>query len=153
MLGFGLIVGCSDDDDPIIIEDPEEEETITRVSLTFTPDNGEDAVSATWFDAGSVLAFGGRQDDHLAQPAGTGRRTAAVDLDDDTATTAERARRPRLRFRHSGVVPGHGRPRSVSGARRGLRIPLRHAAWAGRSGSVARTRRAVRYRLARHPAA
>lgn len=47
VLGLGLVVSCSDDD-PAPVDDGEE--TISRVVLTFTPDNGEDAITATWFD-------------------------------------------------------------------------------------------------------
>lgn len=53
-LALGFIVGCSDDDDPEEMEmemENEEEEEISRVLLTFTPDNGEDPVTATWLDA------------------------------------------------------------------------------------------------------
>ncbi len=50
MLGLGLVVSCSDDDDPEP-EENEEEEVISEVVLTFTPDDGGDAVVATWFDA------------------------------------------------------------------------------------------------------
>ncbi|MEM0939379.1 MAG: hypothetical protein AAF600_07465 [Bacteroidota bacterium] len=45
---FGLITSCSDDDDTPSIE--EETEVISRVVLTFTPTQGGDAVTATWFD-------------------------------------------------------------------------------------------------------
>ncbi len=49
---LALLVGCSDDDDPMEMDmDNEEEEEINQVMLTFTPDNGEEAVTATWFDA------------------------------------------------------------------------------------------------------
>ncbi len=48
LLGLGLLASCSDDDDPVIIE---EEEAISHVVLTFTPEEGGDAVTATWFDA------------------------------------------------------------------------------------------------------
>lgn len=55
-LSLGLIIGCGDDDDPMEMEmememEEEEEEEISQVSLTFTPDNGEDAITAIWFDA------------------------------------------------------------------------------------------------------
>jgi hypothetical protein len=55
-LAAGLFVGCGDDDDPMEMEmememENEEEEEISRVTLTFTPDNGEDAITAAWFDA------------------------------------------------------------------------------------------------------
>lgn len=51
LLGLGFfLASCSDDDDPTIIEE-EEEEAITRVLLTFTPEEGGDAITATWFDA------------------------------------------------------------------------------------------------------
>jgi len=49
LLAAGLTVGCSDDE-PMEMENEEEEE-ISRVTLTFTPDNGEDAITADWFDA------------------------------------------------------------------------------------------------------
>lgn len=49
VFGLALVVSCSDDD-PTPVDPPEEEEEITRVALTFTPDNGEEAVVATWFD-------------------------------------------------------------------------------------------------------
>ena len=53
ILGVVFFVGCSDDDDPMEMEmeEEEEEEEINQVILTFTPDNGEEAVTATWFDA------------------------------------------------------------------------------------------------------
>ncbi|MEL6390819.1 MAG: hypothetical protein AAFQ02_11725 [Bacteroidota bacterium] len=51
ILGVVLISSCSDDDDPVMMIEDDGEETITRVTLTFTPDNGEDPVLATWFDA------------------------------------------------------------------------------------------------------
>ncbi len=50
LLGLGLVVSCSEDDEP----DPggnEEEEVISQVVLTFTPDNDEEPVVATWLDA------------------------------------------------------------------------------------------------------
>lgn len=50
VLGLALVVSCTDDE-PAPMGGEEDEEEITRVVLTFTPDNGEDAVSATWFDA------------------------------------------------------------------------------------------------------
>ncbi len=43
---IGLMTSCGDKD-----EMEEEEEEITQVTLTFTPDNGEEAVTATWLDA------------------------------------------------------------------------------------------------------
>ncbi len=49
VLSFGLIVGCEKDPEPMPME--EEEEEISQVILTFTPDNGEDAITATWLDA------------------------------------------------------------------------------------------------------
>lgn len=49
VLGLALVVSCTDDD-PAPMGGGEEEEEITQVVLTFTPDNGEDAVMATWFD-------------------------------------------------------------------------------------------------------
>lgn len=49
VLGLVFVVSCSDDD-PTPTNGEEEEEEITRVALTFTPDNGEEAVVATWFD-------------------------------------------------------------------------------------------------------
>lgn len=45
-----LIVSCGDDDGPSPDDDHEGEEEINKVVLTFTPDNGEDAVVATWLD-------------------------------------------------------------------------------------------------------
>jgi len=51
------MVSCGDDDDepmpmPMDMDmDNEEEEEISQVVLTFTPENGEDAVTATWLDA------------------------------------------------------------------------------------------------------
>lgn len=53
-LSIGFIVGCGDDDDPMEMEmemENEEEEEISQVTLTFTPDNDEDPIVATWFDA------------------------------------------------------------------------------------------------------
>lgn len=54
----GFIVGCGDDDDPMgmememeMEEENEEEEVISQVILSFTPDNGEDVVTATFLDA------------------------------------------------------------------------------------------------------
>ena len=44
-----LITSCSDDDEPMMKE--EVEEVINQIKLTFTPDNGEDTVTAEWFDA------------------------------------------------------------------------------------------------------
>lgn len=44
-----IIVSCSDDDPGTNGDDDEEE--INKVVLTFTPDNGEDPVIATWLDA------------------------------------------------------------------------------------------------------
>ncbi len=35
----------------VIFEEGEEEEVINQIALTFTPDNGEEAITATWFDA------------------------------------------------------------------------------------------------------
>lgn len=54
-LTVGLMVGCGDDD-PMEMEmememENEEEEEITRVALTFTPDNDEEPITAVWFDA------------------------------------------------------------------------------------------------------
>ena len=49
ILGLGFVVSCTDDEptpDPV-----DGEEVINRVLLTFTPDGGGDAVTATWFDA------------------------------------------------------------------------------------------------------
>lgn len=54
LLGLVFMAGCSKDDDPMEMEmemENEEEEVISQVVLTFTPDNGEDAVTATWLDA------------------------------------------------------------------------------------------------------
>jgi len=48
-LVIGLMVSCGDDD-PVEMEN-EDEEIISRITLTFTPDNGEDAIVALWFDA------------------------------------------------------------------------------------------------------
>ncbi|NNF35230.1 MAG: hypothetical protein HKN68_14050 [Saprospiraceae bacterium] len=45
----GLMVSCGDDD-PMEMEN-EDEEVISRITLTFTPDNGEESVIAIWFDA------------------------------------------------------------------------------------------------------
>lgn len=50
VLGLAFVVSCTDDE-PAPMGGDEDEEEITRVVLTFTPDNGEDAVSATWLDA------------------------------------------------------------------------------------------------------
>jgi hypothetical protein len=50
LLGLGLFVSCSDDEDPTPVDGVDEEE-ISKIVLTFTPDNGEDAVTATWLDA------------------------------------------------------------------------------------------------------
>ena len=47
---LAIMVSCSDDEEPMEM-DNEDEEVISQVTLTFTPDNGEDAVTATWFDA------------------------------------------------------------------------------------------------------
>lgn len=44
----GFMASCGDDDSSGM---EEEEEEITRVDLTFTPDNGESPIIATWFDA------------------------------------------------------------------------------------------------------
>jgi hypothetical protein len=44
---IGFMTSCGDDNK----EEEEEEEEITQITLTFTPDNGEDPVTATWFDA------------------------------------------------------------------------------------------------------
>ena len=47
-----LVISCSDDEDPMEMEmENEEEEVISRVTLTFSPDNGEEDVTAVWFDA------------------------------------------------------------------------------------------------------
>ncbi|MDF1696116.1 MAG: hypothetical protein P1U56_09805 [Saprospiraceae bacterium] len=43
---LGFMTSCDDNDDP-----EEMEEEITRIEMTFTPDNGEEVVTATWFDA------------------------------------------------------------------------------------------------------
>ncbi|MDG2450544.1 MAG: hypothetical protein P8M34_12925 [Saprospiraceae bacterium] len=51
LLGLSFMVGCSDDDPMEMEMENEEEEVISRVVLTFTPDNGEEAVVATWLDA------------------------------------------------------------------------------------------------------
>ncbi len=51
VLGLAFVVSCSDDDEPDPGNGNEEEEVISRVVLTFTPDNGEEAVTATWLDA------------------------------------------------------------------------------------------------------
>lgn len=53
LFAAGLIMSCSDDDEPMMPMDmdDEEEEEISQVVLTFTPDNGEDAVVAIWLDA------------------------------------------------------------------------------------------------------
>ena len=51
LLCMGLLVNCSEDEDPTPSDDNEEEEVISQVILTFTPDNGEEAITATWFDA------------------------------------------------------------------------------------------------------
>ena len=52
LLSLVFMTACSDDDDPMEMEmENEEEEVISQVVLTFTPDNGEDAVVATWLDA------------------------------------------------------------------------------------------------------
>lgn len=50
LLGLVFMVSC-DDDDPMEMEMESEEEEISQVTLTFTPDNGEDPVIATWLDA------------------------------------------------------------------------------------------------------
>ncbi|WP_436517069.1 hypothetical protein [Ekhidna sp. To15] len=50
LLGLGVFVGCSDDDGPAP-DDGEEEEVISEVILTFTPEGDGEAVTATWFDA------------------------------------------------------------------------------------------------------
>lgn len=47
LFSLALVVSCTDDE-PAPMGGGEEE--ITRVELTFTPDNGEEAVTATWFD-------------------------------------------------------------------------------------------------------
>jgi len=47
---ISLLAGCSKDEEPMEMEN-EEEEVISQVTLTFTPDNGEDAVTAIWLDA------------------------------------------------------------------------------------------------------
>ena len=48
----GFMVSCSDDDEPMEMEmENEEEEVISQVVLTFTPDNGEEPVTAIWLDA------------------------------------------------------------------------------------------------------
>ena len=49
IIGVAIITGCSDDVDPMEMEDTEE--TISRIVLTFTPDNGENAITAAWLDA------------------------------------------------------------------------------------------------------
>lgn len=49
MFSLALVVSCTDDE-PTPVDPPEDEEEITRVELTFTPDNGEDAITAVWFD-------------------------------------------------------------------------------------------------------
>lgn len=51
LFSLALIVSCGDDDGPAPDDDHESEEEINKVVLTFTPDNGEDAVVATWLDA------------------------------------------------------------------------------------------------------
>jgi len=53
LLTLGFIVGCGDDDDmEMEMEmENEEEEEISQVTLTFIPDNDEDPIVATWFDA------------------------------------------------------------------------------------------------------
>ncbi|MFY0686755.1 MAG: hypothetical protein JXQ90_06300 [Cyclobacteriaceae bacterium] len=47
LLGLGLMVSCADDDP----DDHHDEEVISEVILTFTPDNGEAPIVATWYDA------------------------------------------------------------------------------------------------------
>ena len=47
---ISLLAGCSKDEEPMEMEN-EQEEVISQVTLTFTPDNGEDAVTAIWLDA------------------------------------------------------------------------------------------------------
>jgi len=49
LLFVGFLVGCDKDDTIMHMEEGEEEE-ISQVVLTFTPDNGEDPVVATWLD-------------------------------------------------------------------------------------------------------
>ena len=50
LLSLAVFVSCGDDDDPMM--EPEDmEEEISLIELTFTPDNGGDAVTAMWFDA------------------------------------------------------------------------------------------------------
>ncbi len=49
LFSLALVVSCTDDE-PAPGGGDDGEEEITRVALTFTPDNGEDAVTATWFD-------------------------------------------------------------------------------------------------------
>lgn len=51
LLGLALVISCSDDENPTPDDHNEEEEVISQVVLTFTPDNGEEAVTATWLDA------------------------------------------------------------------------------------------------------
>jgi len=50
LIVVGLLSSCGDDD-PTPSTMDEEEEEITQVVLTFTPDNGEEPVTATWLDA------------------------------------------------------------------------------------------------------
>ncbi|MEM0939996.1 MAG: hypothetical protein AAGI25_09450, partial [Bacteroidota bacterium] len=47
-LSFGLFTSCSNNDDTSSLVD--ETEVISRVVLTFTPTQGGDAITATWFD-------------------------------------------------------------------------------------------------------
>ncbi len=51
LLCVGIMVGCSDDDGGDMDGDDEEEEVINEVVLTFTPEGGGDAITATWFDS------------------------------------------------------------------------------------------------------
>ena len=52
LLSMSVMVSCSDDDTaPNDDDDDEEEEVISEVVLTFTPESGGDAITATWFDA------------------------------------------------------------------------------------------------------
>ena len=72
--------------------------------------------------------------DHAADAAGRGRRQAIT-----TSSTSSASKR----WSQNGELARMG-PR--------VRQPLRHAARAGRDGAVGRTGRAVRHRLAGHPA-